>query len=329
MAFAVFHGTVHHHFVDQFSDTFSDAIHPIGHIIFFRTLMSSSSQATKKETTHSNNLTSIRLIGRFASAQRESFIKNKSWSIMATYHSCPAKIGPSVLDCDMGELANEAKRALSAGAQYIHLDSMDGNFVPNLSFGPFIIECLRKHIPDVFFNCHMMATNPEHWVEKVAKAQGSKPGLLCYTFHYEATEPREMTQKLIDQIRANDMKVGLCISPDTPVDAILQYADQIDLALVMTVYPGKGGQSFIESCMDKVKALRKAYPDLDIEVDGGVKPKTIDMAAKAGANLIVSGSGVYKAEDMARSISIMQRSVEKFGQGKTDEDLSPLRSDKD
>ncbi|KAL3923107.1 MAG: hypothetical protein SGILL_001846 [Bacillariaceae sp.] len=172
-----------------------------------------------------------------------------------------------------------------------------------------------------------MTAEPEKWVEKVARAQGSRPGLLCYTFHFEATEPRGKTQEVIDLIKHHNMKVGLTVSPDTPVDALLKYADQIDLALIMTVYPGKGGQSFMEEMMFKVKTLRAAYPKMDIEVDGGVKPKTVDMAAKAGANLIVSGSGVYKAEDMSMSIATMQRSVEKYGLGKSDEEISPLRSD--
>lgn len=242
-----------------------------------------------------------------------------------SYHCCPAKIGPSVLDCDMACLADEAKRAIKAGAKYLHLDVMDGHFVPNISFGPYVIQCLRKHLPDCHFDCHMMTSEPEKWVPMVAKAGGS----LCYTFHFEATEPRGKTQEVIDSIKGHGMQVGLTVSPDTPVDAILKYADQIDLALIMTVYPGKGGQSFIEEMMQKVTTIREKYPDMDIEVDGGVKPKTIDMAAKAGANLIVSGSGVYKAEDMAHNITLMQRSLEQYGNGKSEVDLSPLRSDGD
>mmetsp|Transcript_20498 Transcript_20498/g.31594 ORF Transcript_20498/g.31594 Transcript_20498/m.31594 type:complete len:253 (-) Transcript_20498:157-915(-) len=246
-----------------------------------------------------------------------------------SYHGCEAMIAPSVLDSDMANLAEEGKRALKAGAKYIHLDVMDGHFVPAISFGPYVIETLRRHIPDVFFDCHFMATHPEKYVAAVSKAQGSKPGLLCFSFHYEATEPRGITQEVIDSIKAHNMKVGLVISPDTPIEAILKYADQIDLALIMTVYPGKGGQSFLESMMPKVKTLREKYPTLDIELDGGVKPQTIAMGAEAGANLFVSGSGVYKAEDMAHNITTMQRCVEKLGNGKSDDELTPLRSDKD
>jgi ribulose-phosphate 3-epimerase len=202
---------------------------------------------------------------------------------------------------------------------------MDGHFVPNISFGPYLIQCLRKHVPDVHFDCHMMTSEPEKWVEGVSKAGGS----LCYTFHFEATEPRGKTQEVIDAIKAHGMQVGMSVSPDTPVEGLLKYADQLDLALIMSVYPGKGGQSFIADMMSKVRILREKYPAMDIEVDGGVKPETVQAAAEAGANMIVSGSGVYKADDMARNISIMQRSVEKHGNGKADEDLSTLRSDND
>ena len=205
---------------------------------------------------------------------------------------------------------------------------MDGHFVPAISFGPYTIECLRRHIPDVRFDCHMMTSEPEKWIDGVAKAKGNIPRLTSYTFHVEATEPRGLTQKVIDKIKEAGMLVGLSVSPDTSVDYLLKYADQIDLALIMTVFPGKGGQSFIEEMMDKVRILRKRFPNLDIEVDGGVKQETVDSASLAGANLIVSGSGVYRAVDMAKSISVLKRSVEKLGQGKSDHELSPLQSDK-
>lgn len=241
---------------------------------------------------------------------------NTTMSMPPAIHCCPAMVGPSVLDCDMANLGAEVQRVRDAGCDYVHLDVMDGHFVPAISFGPYVIECLRKHHPDIFFDCHMMTSEPENWVEGIAKSKGNKPGLTCYTFHAEATEPRDMTQKVIDLCKANGLKVGFAVSPDTPVDVVIKYADQLDLALIMTVHPGRGGQSFMAECMEKVRVLRAKFPLLDIEVDGGVKPATVDMAAEAGANLIVSGSGVFKAENMADAIKVMQQSVRTLGNGK-------------
>jgi len=244
-----------------------------------------------------------------------------------SFHHCSAALGPSILDADMANLQAEIERVIEAGADYIHFDIMDGHHVPAISFGPYVVECCRKYFPGTPFDVHSMTSEPEKWIDGVSKAQGSKPGFLTYTFHIEATEPRGMTQKVIDELKEKGIRVGLAISPDTNVEELLKYADQIDQALVMTVYPGKGGQKFMEPMMKKVRVIRTQCPNLDIEVDGGVKLATVDAAAKAGANLIVSGSGVYKAKDMAESISMMKRSVEKFGQGKKDGELSPIRKD--
>ncbi len=120
---------------------------------------------------------------------------------------------------------------LAAGADYVHLDVMDRHFVPTISFGPYVIECLHKHVPDTPFDCHMMTSELEKWVEGV--------GLLTSTFHIEATEPRGVTKHVIDLARMHGMRVGLTVSPDTPVEALLKYGDQIDLALVMSVYTGE------------------------------------------------------------------------------------------
>ncbi|CAG8445835.1 22320_t:CDS:2 [Dentiscutata erythropus] len=199
-----------------------------------------------------------------------------------------AIIAPSILSGDFAQLAVESQ----------HI--MDGHFVPNLTIGAPVVRSLRKHT-NAFFDCHLMVSNPEKWVEDFAKAGAS---LFC--FHVEASQD---PGKLIDEIRSHEMKVGVAVKPKTPIDAIFPLGHKIDMCLVMTVEPGFGGQKFMEDCMSKVKTLREKFPELDIEVDGGLALETIDQAAKAGANVIVAGTSIFKANNPKEVISTFRNKV--------------------
>ena len=184
-----------------------------------------------------------------------------------------AIIAPSILDCDKAKWGDALSSAIEGGCDTLHFDVMDGHFVPNLSFGASTIGSLRKSFPKTFFDCHFMVTNPEShvgWLYESAAASKDGDNLLGFTFHIEVTSKEKgRTEKIIQMIKDKRMKVGVALSPDTPVESVLPYAHLVDLVLVMTVHPGLGGQSFMPQVLPKVKTLREKFPELNIQVDGG------------------------------------------------------------
>jgi len=201
------------------------------------------------------------------------------------------KIAPSILNCDFGKL-NEEIASIEKFVDILHLDVMDGNFVPNLSFGAPIIEKIKTNLP---LDCHLMVDHPETYIEDFAKVNAD-----IITIHEETC--KNNLQDIIEQIKAKNIKVGVAINPDTSLEAVKEILGSVDMLLVMSVFPGFGGQSFMPEVLEKIKEARSLYPDLDIQIDGGINEETVKEAVYAGANIIVAGSFIFKAEDREKAI---------------------------
>lgn len=211
------------------------------------------------------------------------------------------KISPSVLAADLSNLAAAVVELEKAGAEMAHLDVMDGRFVPNMSFGMPVIEAMRNK-SGIIFDVHLMIVEPEKYAERFIAA-----GADILTFHYEACENPEA---LLDAIRAKGVKAAVSIKPATKAEEIFHLLDKCDMVLVMTVEPGYGGQSFMPDMLPKIKAIREEADrrglNIDIQVDGGINPETAKLCKDAGANVLVAGSSVFKAQDRKAAIDALR-----------------------
>jgi ribulose-phosphate 3-epimerase len=198
-------------------------------------------------------------------------------------------IAPSVLNANFLNLEADIKATEKGGANWIHLDIMDGGFVPNISFGPGIAQQISK-CTKLPLDCHLMINNPELHIEAFAKA-----GAQYITVHAETTRHLD---RLLNQIKELDCKAGVAINPATPLASITEVLDLADMVLIMSVNPGFGGQSLIPYCLEKVRCLRAMKPDLQIEIDGGINLETLPQARTAGTNIFVIGSAIFNAKNI-------------------------------
>ena len=214
------------------------------------------------------------------------------------------KLAPSILSADFARLLEDVKKVEQAGCEYLHIDIMDGHFVPNITLGPAIVKSLRKDV-NMVFDTHLMIENPDNYIKDFVDA-----GSDIIVVHAEACNHLHRT---IQNIKSYNIKAGVALNPATPIETIKHVLEDVDMVLVMTVNPGFGGQSFIEGMIEKIEELKKLIDEkklkVDIQVDGGIKPDNIDKVVKAGANIIVAGSAIFNSDNICETVKIMRENA--------------------
>lgn len=216
------------------------------------------------------------------------------------------KLAPSILSADFARLLEDVKKVEKAGCEYLHIDVMDGHFVPNITLGPGIVKSLRKDV-NMVFDAHLMIENPDNYIKEFADA-----GCDIIVVHQEACTHLHRT---IQNIKSHGIKAGVALNPATPIETIKYVLQDVDMVLLMSVNPGFGGQSYIPVVTEKIKELKalidKMNLDIDIEVDGGVKPSNIAEVVNAGANVIVAGSAIFNAGDIDEAVKSLRENASK------------------
>lgn len=214
------------------------------------------------------------------------------------------KLAPSILSADFARLLEDVKKVEEAGCEYLHIDVMDGHFVPNITLGPSLVKSLRKDV-NMVFDAHLMIENPDQYIKDFVDA-----GCDLIVVHQEACIHLHRT---IQNIKSHGIKAGVALNPATPIETIKHVLSDVDMVLIMTVNPGFGGQSFIEGMIPKIKELKGIIDDqnlnVDIQVDGGIKPENVNKVVEAGANVIVAGSAIFNSNNISETVQLFRKNA--------------------